>query len=233
MGVYLNDVGWSHLYKAYTGHGLSGDVAVTLAAWARAKNVTENHPIITICVESFKSQGYSISMRGDENDKVKSQENTLGLASSGTFVANTWYHVAAVFEAGANGGRSVYINGTETSAITTVSSPTPDFMQIGYYEMSGNHSAEADIAEISVWTSALSDAAIADLATGKVASYYPTNLHCYHRLLTDYTDEKGGATLIAYGTPVLSEANHPTMIEYTSVSSPRPGALDEIITVLR
>lgn len=230
MGVYFNDSGWTHLYKGLGSYAYP----LTFACWYRLKNVTETHPLVTWCINATKSDGNSLSARCDlANDPMWAVTQGSGSSQAvknGLVSDTTWRHAVAVFD---TSSQKVYLDGVigTNGSLAQTEPATPDLFQIGYYEFHTAHSAEADIAEVSVWKRALSQAEITGLATGKTAAWYSADLYVWHRLVDDYACEQGSGTLTTYGTPAFT--THPTMTEYTGVSSPRPGALDEIITVLR
>jgi hypothetical protein len=220
MGVYLNDVGWSHMYK-----GLSGlDTTFTFACWVRPKNITETHPFVTWCINAAKYDGHTLTGRGDlANDPVQARTEAPGGGAANVsgyngLVANSWQHVAGIFKPDY---ALVYLDGNAgTPATASITDPTGmDLFQIGYYEFHTAHSAEMDVAEVSVWEAELTSDQISVLAGGKTALYYPTDLTVYHKLIDDYTCTQGSGTLTTYGTPSISESNHPT-IDYDVLTTP-------------
>lgn len=147
----------------------------TIAAWYKPSNNTSNHSIVYIgsTADARRFLLYRTGTSGGNVVRASSVPDGGGAgadAVGSTAVTDTtrWYHLAAVFESSTS--RRVYVDGvldgTETTAITTTSlnryaigargAPAPTW---GLY-------ASAKIAEVGVWSVALTDAEILQLAKG-------------------------------------------------------------------
>jgi hypothetical protein len=121
---------------------------------------------------------------------------------------NTWGHTAAVF---ANtDSRTAYSNGTAgpiNTATHVISAP--NFLTIGArYEGSYGLFFAGPIAEVGIWSAALTAAEIASLAKGMTCDKVrPQSLVFYSPLVRDLIDQKGGLTIT--NNNGATAANHP------------------------
>lgn len=148
----------------------------TIAAWYKPSNNTSNHSIVYIgsTADARRFLLYRTGTSGGNVVRASSVPDGGGAgadAVGSTAVTDTtrWYHLAAVFESSTS--RRVYVDGvldgTETTAITTTTSlnryaigargaPAPTW---GLY-------ASAKIAEVGVWSVALTDDEVGQLSKG-------------------------------------------------------------------
>ena len=162
-----------------------------------------------------------------------SNSGEIGVAQTdaGLVSAGQWCHAAAVF-AGAT-SRSVYLNGGNKKTDTTQSSLlfTYNRLRIGARaNIWGPEYSHGDIADVGIWSAALTDDEIAALAMGASPLLVrPTQLWFYAPLVRNLNDYKQGLTLTGYGTggTAPSVSNHSRIFQLAMpLLAPRPGADD-------
>lgn len=110
---------------------------VTLSCWARSTNITSNQYVMSLSSSSDNDPNYSINMMGGAaGDFIRASHEadsgtSPGHASSiAGYVADTWYHIAAVFRSSSS--RSLYVNGVfQATNTTSVSATTINRVSIG------------------------------------------------------------------------------------------------------
>jgi hypothetical protein len=122
---------------------------------------------------------------------------------------NTWQHACGVFESSTS--RSVFLNGgSKNSSSASVIPLLVDKINIGVYRQSGSSgfdSMRGSLAEIGIWSAALTDDEVASLAKGFTPDQIrPQSLVAYLPLVRTNQDIKGNSWTTA-GT--LTVADHP------------------------
>ena len=143
----------------------------SVAAWMRSDDDTTGQTVLSIGDASTDTDYYRLFISGPTaGDPVRwvtraGGSNAAASTSTG-FSANTWHHVAGV-EAAAN-SRAVYIDGGSKGTDSTSKTPSNlDTTAIGKLaRLSAAPYFSGDIAWVSIWNAALSDAEIALLANG-------------------------------------------------------------------
>jgi len=129
--------------------------------------------------------------------------------SASTIPSNTWTHGALRVEV--TGGNyytvAVFANGVKT--VGTSGSFTQDAIAFGAIGSTfGSFTYGGDIADVGIWSSALSDAEIISLSKGVSCSKVrPQNLAFYAPLIRNLRDIRNNRTLTAVNSPTVS--NHP------------------------
>jgi hypothetical protein len=128
--------------------------------------------------------------------------------SSATFTSGTWHHACGVWVGDSD--RRVFLNGTKQTNATGVSTPTSQDFNIGRY--GGTAPAnyyDGDMAEVGLWSAALSDSEVASLAKGFPPSRIrPQSLAQYWPLYGASTEASlNGSVLTNNGT--TKSAAHP------------------------
>lgn len=124
--------------------------------------------------------------------------------AAGDYTANAWGHVATVFESSTL--RTIYRNGGNSAQSTaTLTFPAVDQFEIGgattFY-------VDADIAEVGLWSAALTAAEVASLASGFTCNQIrPQSLQFYAPLIRDLQDLRGGVSITNNNTATV--AVHP------------------------
>lgn len=191
-------------------------VPFTLAAWVRINDLAADSGVIVIGdtgatnwhgmrISITTGIVHAVSRLGATNVRA---ESTAGVTT------NTWCHVCGVWTSTTS--RAAFMNGANKG--TNASSCTPsglDTTDIGAVFTNNVHSAQArgDIAEVSAWNVALTDADVANLAKAvSPLMVKPANLLGYWPLIGRYSPEidlieRFDMTLVA--APVASP--HPRM----------------------
>ena len=137
--------------------------------------------------------------------------------STALFAANEWNHAAAVFAA--NDSRFVYLNGGNKGTSTLSVEPLGlNTTSVGYVAIATpTEKFPGDIAEVAIWSAALTDEEIALLAKGfspLCLWHRLPNLVMYQDLMRPLDRPGIGPALTSYGG--TSVAAHPRMIYPTS-----------------
>lgn len=133
------------------------------------------------------------------------------VANVGSYAANTWNHVAGVFQ-GAN--KQAFLNGVGGAAETSAYSLTGiDQLVIGSRN-NGTYGLFFGglLAEVGVWTAALTTAEIVSLSAGFTPDQIrPQSLVFYAPLIRTLQDLRGGRVITATNSPTV--AVHPRVIQ--------------------
>jgi hypothetical protein len=146
---------------------------ITMACWFYPVSLTNHMGLINIAAAAPGS-GYSLSVRGaTAGDPVGAMKDTsttgIATASGPNGTVNTWFHAAGVFNF--SNSRFAYFNGTAGSENTTnVVDPASAYQSIGVRKYNTgptiDQSFQGYIAEVGIWTVALSGTEISSLASG-------------------------------------------------------------------
>jgi hypothetical protein len=181
----------------------------TLACWFNQDNITSNGALIALSPASGNFWGIFArgAAAGDPVSLVHS--STAALNTTTGFSANTWTHACGVFESTL---RTVYINGgssaSSSGALSSESAATN--VHIGTRRLNGTLASYEDgrIAEVGIWSAALTAAEIASLAKGMTCDKIrPQSLVFYAPLVRDLQDLSGGLTITNNNAATV--ATHP------------------------
>jgi hypothetical protein len=168
----------------------------TMAVWAYLDNVTDVRDFVSV---SSKTALAVLRLNVNATQfRIADQGNVNAVANGGTVSANVWNHYAGVFASGSS--RTPYTNGVAGAEnTTTVAAITPTFTNIGAF-YAGTATAiqfmDGKIAEVGIWSAALTAAEVASLAKGMTCDKIrPQNLVFYAPLVRDLIDQKGGRTI--------------------------------------
>ena len=198
-------------------------VPFTVACWYKPATVTANQVLFNIGVAGSSANMHEIYFgTTSKNLFANSQTGSVGQSSSGTntiTTAGTWYHCAGVYTSTTS--RLAYVNGTAGTADTTSVTPAGlDACYIGVQRFSGSFAGycNGDLAEVALYSAALTDAEVASLAAGySPLLVRPQSLVGYWPLFARATNEEdwtGGRAGTPNGTPAA--ADHPPRIIYPS-----------------
>lgn len=122
---------------------------------------------------------------------------------------NTWAHGAAVFAA--TNSRTAYVNGVAgTTATSSVTVSNANTVAVGarYFNSAWGVYSNDRIAEVGVWTTALTTEEIASLSNGVACRLIrPQSLVFYAPLIRNLVDVRGGLTIANNNTATVIE--HP------------------------
>lgn len=214
MSVSL-DGSTQYLYAAWSGHG--GAYPFSISAWIKADLDTANQVVAS--VDQGDSGGvnqlYIDGATAGDPVGAGTYVSGWGIASTSTgFTKETWHHICAVFAAAND--RRVYIDGGSKGTDATNKSGAGSYeLSIGcrYGHPGGSAPAalfDGRIAEVAIWTSALSDANVVSLAGGAAADTVDSgNLDEYWWLYEDADSNNSGTNLTEVGSPTYSTGDHP------------------------
>ena len=180
----------------------------TMAAWGYLDATDGARDIVSVSSKATRSV-----LRLNVNSgqyRIADQGNVNAVANGATVSAGSWNHYAGVFASGSS--RTPYTNGVAGTANTTsVAAITPTVTSIGAW-FEGTSSPiqffDGRIAEVGIWSAALTAAEIASLAKGMTPDKIrPQNLVFYAPLVRDLNDQKGGLTIT--NNTGATVANHP------------------------
>jgi hypothetical protein len=186
---------------------------LTLACWVYKTNVSDsNSGFISITNSLGASSSFNLNHNITNNTIRASVQQAGGAAqvaiSTSGLTNNTWAHACGVFESSTS--RIVYCNGGNSG--TNTGSSVPESLNrilIGanWFGALQNY-ANAIIAEVGIWSAALTADEIASLAKGMTCDKVrPQSLVFYAPLVRDLIDAKGGLTITNNNTATV--ANHP------------------------
>jgi hypothetical protein len=186
---------------------------MTLACWARPTNLAATRAALSVG-----------SSQGDYNERIQLVVTATGIVratqvvvstvvqsdTTQTLSVNAWGHIAGVFET--QSSRTAYLHGvaatTNTSAIDN--HRPAEFILVGARWDSnslGNY-FNGQLAEVGVWSAALTAAEIASLAKGMTCDKVrPQSLVFYAPLVRNLQDVRGGLTITNNNGATV--ANHP------------------------
>jgi hypothetical protein len=184
--------------------------SMTLACWFNSDSVTVAQRLVE--VRSSTTNYFSLGIRGqDAGDPVaiviSESGNTEITRTTSGYSANTWHHACGVFTSTTS--RAVYIDGGSSATGTGTRAPsTPNQIQIGIFAFDNVQFFDGELAEVGIWSAALTVDEIRSLSKGMTCDKVrPQSLVFYAPLVRDLIDYKGGLTITNNNTATV--ANHP------------------------
>lgn len=195
----------------------------TLSAWVKFANLTGNHTIA-----SWNCSGGQIFIRTEGSNLYYRMWNGTGVAikNNTTLVANTWYHVALVLNAGVV---SIFVNGVDdtnpvpaagTNNFPTIGTTTS--LAIGTTASNNADSHNGNIDNFNYWTVAKSPAQIGEIMNSTLVGN-EANLKLFLDFENNLTDKSTSAytltnTGVTYTAATLNRTSSQT-INFGSLSS--------------
>jgi hypothetical protein len=184
-------------------------VPLTIACWARLDNTTGPKGLVSIDRPDNPSRFQLVVVNDIINAGVVTIFNGGSNSTISGLSANTLYHFAGVYSS--NTSRTVYRNGV--AGTTDTGNYTPAGLSViyigairGVSAISAFHSGM--IAEVGIWSAALTADEIASLAKGFTPDQIrPQSLVFYAPLIRDLIDYKGGLTITNNNAATV--ARHP------------------------
>jgi hypothetical protein len=183
---------------------------MTIAGWGRPSQTNEACVVASVGaiggshrnqVQFNNAAGLSIFAIG--------ASGTIQVDTSQTYSANTWNHAAGVFTSATS--RTPYLNGVAgaTNTGNCGSQNTADSILIGVRaNPSLSFYMNGLLAEVGIWSVALTAAEVASLADGMTCDKVrPQSLVFYAPLVRELIDARGGLTITNNNTATV--ANHP------------------------
>jgi len=187
----------------------------TSACWFYADNNTANQRLVDLRQTTDQNAYASISLggavAGDPLRILAFKGGVLQVTTTTTgYSLSTWHHACGVFASSSS--RTIYLDGGGSATGTTNIGPIlPVRVDIGVFTDSGNNLSQffdGRIAEVGIWSAALTSAEISSLAKGVTCDKVrPQSLVFYAPLVRDLIDYKGGLTITNNNTATV--ANHP------------------------
>lgn len=154
----------------------SATYPVTICGWVKPNSLTADMTVAAVAKASGGASFFRIYVRSVGSVRAQANndaDNAAGSSTSaGSVSVGTWAHICGVFTA--NNSRIVYLNGTAATAATNnVVTAATGVTLIGVNQRNGvfEDYCDCQIAEVSFWTVALSQAEITALAKGYSASF--------------------------------------------------------------
>lgn len=203
---------------------VTGDPLV-MACWINCSNIADEQAVMGIYDASVTNEWIVIFARGNASDKIASsvRSSAAGIQVANTTTAysqNTWHHVCLVYATATN--HSIFIDGGSKATNTGLVNPLNlDRVRIGRTGDSTPSGAfDGRIAEPVIWNASLTDAQVAELATGiNPLRVKPENIVFYppcFNVSSDPTIELiQGNDLTLDNTPAT--ADHPPVEPYWSL----------------
>jgi len=198
----------SSQYLSMTSSPVSGP-PLTMACWFNASQTTTSDYLVS--VTSSLSSYFALAIFGaNAGDPVGAFDyggaGPYFAYTTAGYSANTWSHAAGVWTNLNN--RTAYINGANSSTNTsTQNNITLTRAQIAANAAVATNRMSGRIAEVGIWSVALTAAEIASLAKGMTCDKIrPQSLVFYAPLVRDLIDQKGGLTITNNNSATV--ANH-------------------------
>lgn len=194
---------------------ISAGFPLTLACWFYSDDLTIEQMLIQICEKGATNNYVRINLAGQVGgDPIYAASRNTGWTGANTssgYSANTWHHACGVFSA--SNARAAFIDGGSKG--TDNGNQSPDAQDRTSIGVAGDSSRDSymsgRIAEVGVWTVALSDAEVALLALGfSPLLVRPESLVFYDPLIRGMGDVIGGLILADNNGSVV--AVHPQII---------------------
>lgn len=193
----------------------------TLAGWCWADATSGAHTVLALEDPGVSPNSWSIGLNHSTTAaRIFKRDATSDNVNDTTtsYSLGVWMHICGVFAA--DNSRSILLNGggKNTGTTTITESGPPTAVTIGARRGSTTlRFFDGKIAEVAIWNVALSDADVADLASGAAPDRIRSEaLAAYWPLIgrrTNEIDMRGAAVLTATGSP--SAYAHPRILRRT------------------
>lgn len=178
---------------------------LTLAVWFKAASL---HTAALLSINNGNTTN-RFSIGCGSTGSVNVSTNAAQGVSAGPWAVDTWNHCCGVITA--SNSRAVFLNGAGKATETTSATPSGlNRTAIGVHGTSTQNPFAGEMREAAVWSVALSDDEVAQLARG-IGPYaiQPANLVCYWPILgaaSPEVDKVAGLDLSLAGSP--PQADH-------------------------
>ena len=189
-------------------------VPLTIGVWFYPDTISGRYSLVSINSSNVSTGGFfNISARGDlAGDPIRINTDINGTSavnSTISYNANSWNHACGVFQS--NSSRTVYVNGQASGTSSASFSPTNiSLVNIGFFSNVAGAQAYMSglIAEVGIWSAALTAAEIASLAKGMTCDKVrPQSLVFYAPLVRNLIDQKAARAITNNNGSTVAE--HP------------------------
>jgi hypothetical protein len=143
----------------------------TISAWVRNTGSFANFPfIVTLYTASSTNNRHSLFVynTGAIGAATRDAATTGDSITTALIADSNWHHAAGIWTSSSS--RSSFLDGTSKNTDTTAITPsTPNRFSVGAWNAGANDGITGNIQEVAVWSVALDDNEIANLATGLCA----------------------------------------------------------------
>jgi hypothetical protein len=212
MARLFDDVDEDHFQL---GTGVVTAVPISMSAWFRSNDTGATQTIMGV-FEGAGNPGdrFYLNAWSDGNVYYTARGASGSFDYSiGTYSANQWHHVAAVSASASD--HHGYLDGSETTDATNIGTLTITDTLIGARRVNFIRSIymSGDIAEVTFWDVALTDAEVVALAGGaNPLRFRNSNIQAYYPLLAisgNAIDFSGGANELTENNGVAQSVSHP------------------------
>jgi len=173
---------------------------LTIAFWFKKSSTTAKNGVFLRNGSTNEMWGiyFTSTVRG----YTQSGATVGDVGATSNFTVNTWGHACAIFPSATS--RTIYLNAANSASNTTNISPTGiNDLWIGTNNVVANF--DGDLAEVGVWTSALTLPEINSLASGMQCNLVsPQSLAFYSPLIRDLNDTRGGLAITNFNSSTVS-----------------------------
>jgi len=191
---------------------------ITMAGWYKTTSDALMQSVVTIS-NIANDEILVAQLRGAvAGDYVAVQEYATAWAWSPTigYTTDVWQHVAVVFYSAVD--RRVYLNGA--NKVTNTDNQDVDFdlfgqVLVGTHKTVGGTPFAGKLAEISIWSTDLTDAEILSLAGGESAvNIQNASLEVHWKLKSNTNDYIGDNNLTLHNAPTWSITDNPPVFNF-------------------
>lgn len=202
-----------------TENAVATAVPLTIACWANVSNDTANHNLVSIVDKDADTDYFVLQANGTlGGDPIRagtsSGAGTDFAASTTGYTTNTWFHACAVFALTTD--RRAFINGGSKGTSTPSIAPLNlDRTSVGrLMRATPGGPVAGKVAEVAIWSAALSDSEVAQLASGTRPSMIQTNKLVYYQPLGSNANDLGPyrfSPIVISGA--VPDTPHPTITD--------------------
>lgn len=196
-------------YAGFGNLGISGDAAITLAAWVNIDTFGAYETVIFIGNSGSALQAISLIVHTGGAFGIACAGANNVISNTGLLTAGEWAHIAVTKSAGAlNTTTKFYLNGNEVSNDGSPSTGTPNITEVGNNRIGAFGAAgsylDGKVCGVVRKASAMSAGDIATLALGQAVTGLANEWPCNDKSGLVVTDPIGGANGIITGATVAA-----------------------------
>jgi Concanavalin A-like lectin/glucanases superfamily len=173
---------------------------LTIAFWFKKASTTAKNGVFLR--NGANNEMWGIYFTSTARVYTQSGGSVGDVAATANFVVGDWHHACAIFPSATS--RTIYLDAGNSANNTVNISPTGiNDLWIGTNNAAANF--DGDLAEVGVWTSALSLPEITSLSKGMQCNLVsPQSLAFYSPLIRNLTDIRGGLAITNFNSSTVS-----------------------------